>query len=418
MIDDNTKDVTTLASRIPLHDDEPKAKDARAKKPEPRRVGQRQTIKAGKKYVLRVFLCKDAFGKRHYHSETFHGTAGQAEDRIREIIRRYRAGEAIKANAETFGAFLDEWIESKKLSVAESSLTTYKQVVEIYIRPALGNKMLGRVTADDIQRLYGKLHDDKLSRVTIHYVHVALGMVFKLAVKRKKLMGSPMAGVEIPKEWGREEDGKKKAKAMTAEQVAKFLASAEGNRFENLFRLAFHVGCRPGELLALKWDDFDAQAKTLRINQSIVFRKAGDWYLKKPKTKLSRRTLPLTDAIAGAIGRERKKQLEARMKAGKLWTDHGFVFADSIGEPYSQDNLITDCKRILKAAELPMTFTPYSARHTMASLLIEGGTNVKAVSERLGHASVTTTLETYTHVSHGMQADVSQEIERLLNGKK
>jgi hypothetical protein len=78
------------------------------KKPEPRRVGQRKTLTAGKKYVLRVFLCKDTAGKRRYHSETFHGNAGQAEDRIREIIRRHRAGEAIKANADTFGAFLDE----------------------------------------------------------------------------------------------------------------------------------------------------------------------------------------------------------------------------------------------------------------------------------------------------------------------
>jgi hypothetical protein len=77
-------------------------------KPKPRRTGQRETIIAGKKYVLRIFLGRDAAGKRHYHSETFHGGAGQAEDRIREIIRRHRAGEAIKANADTFGAFLDE----------------------------------------------------------------------------------------------------------------------------------------------------------------------------------------------------------------------------------------------------------------------------------------------------------------------
>ena len=107
------------------------------KKPE-RRVGQRQTIVAGKKYVLRVFLGRDAAGKRHYHSETFHGGAGQAEDRIREIIRRYRAGGAINANADTLGAFLDEWLEAKRLNVAESSYETYKEVVEARIRPALG----------------------------------------------------------------------------------------------------------------------------------------------------------------------------------------------------------------------------------------------------------------------------------------
>jgi integrase len=386
------------------------------KKPEPRRVGQRQTIVAGKKYVLRVFLCKDAAGKRRYHSETFHGNAGQAEDRIREIIRRHRAGEAIKANADTFGAFLDEWLEAKRLSVAESSLKTYTQSVEKHIRPALGGKMLITVTSDDIQRFYGKLHGDGLNLVSIRHIHTVLGTVFKLAVKRKKLMGSPMAGVEIPKEWGQGEDTG--AAAMTAEQVGKFLNAAEGNRFENLFKLAFHVGFRPGELLGLKWIDFDAQAKTLRVNQSIVFRKAGDWYLKRPKTPKSKRAIPLTDAMVTVLKAQRGAQLEARMKAGKLWEDHGFIFADSTGEPYPQWTLLNECKRILKAAGLPETFNPYTIRHTMATLLLAGGTNPKAVSERMGHARITITLDTYAHVLPGMQADVSEEIERLLKGQK
>jgi hypothetical protein len=121
------------------------------KKPQVRRVGQRETLVAGKKYRLRVFLQKDANGKKHYHGETFHGSAGQAEDRIRVIIRRHRAGAAIRANVETFGAFLDEWIESKKLSVAESTLKTYTQTIEKHIRPGLGAKMLITGTAADVQ---------------------------------------------------------------------------------------------------------------------------------------------------------------------------------------------------------------------------------------------------------------------------
>lgn len=386
-------------------------------KPKARRTGQRETIVAGKKYVLRVFLGKDAGGKRHYHSETFHGTAGQAEDRIREIIRRHRAGEAIKATADTFGSFLDEWIEAKRLSVAASSLATYELVVRVHIRPAFGSKMLARVTADEIQRFYAKLHADKLSRATIRYVHTVMGMIFKLAVKRKKLIGSPMAGVEIPKEWG-QEDEDRATPAMTPEQVGQFLTAAAGDRFENLFKLAFHVGFRPGELLALKWVDLDVAAKTLHVSQNIVWRKSGDWYLKKPKTKLSRRTLPLTDAMIGVLKDQRRRQLEDRLRVGKLWTDHGFIFTDSTGSPYAHWNLYAACKRILKAAGLPENFTPYSARHTMATLLIAGGTNVKAVSERLGHSQVVTTLQQYTHVSPGMQANVSDEIERLLDGKK
>jgi integrase len=396
------------------------------KKPEPRRVGQRKTIVAGKKYALRVFLCRDAAKKRHYHCETFHGSAGQAEDRIREIIRRHRAGEAIKANADTFGAFLDEFLASKKLSVAESSLETYRQVVDHTLRPALGARMLITVTADDVQRLYVALHEGKASRAYIRNVHAILGMIFKLAVKRKKLVGSPMAGVEIPKEWGREEDGADK-RAMDADQVAKFLEAAAGTRFGNLFALAFHVGFRPGELLALKWEDFDEAARTLRVDQNIVWRtphelradpKLEAWYLKPPKTKSSRRTLPLQPATIAVLKAERRAQLEARMKAGKLWTDHGFIFADPIGEPYAQWTLRNDCNRILKLAGLPPTLSPKVARHTMATLLIAGGTNPKAVQERLGHSKITTTLAAYTHVLPGMQEEVSEEIERLLNAKK
>lgn len=391
------------------------------KKQKARRIGQREELEKGK-HLIRVFLGRDSStGKRHYYSEIFLGGARQAEDRIRELIRRHKVGEPLKASSDTLGSFLDDWIEAKRLSVEESSLVTYRGAVNNYIRPALGNLLLTKVTADDIQRMYVKLREkDKLNLVTIKYVHTILGMIFKLAIKRKKLNGSPMAGVEVPKDVAQPDDSDHAGddRAMTPDQVELFLEAARGNRFEHLFKLAFHIGCRPGELLALKWADLDPAARTLRVNQSIVWRKSGDWYLKKPKTKLSRRTLPLTVAQTEILIEQRRRQLEARMKVGKLWRDHGFIFTNEVGEPYPQWTLHRDCKQILKTAGLPLTFTPYSTRHTMATLLIAGGTNVKAVSERLGHAKVAITLDEYTHVSQGMQADVSAEIERLLGGKK
>jgi len=284
----------------------PEAKPEKDDKKKPRRIGQRQEVAKGK-HVIRVFGGRDTVtGKRHYHSETFLGGARQAEDRIREIIRRHRAGDPIKANADTFESFLDERIESKRLSVEESSLKTYREKVDWFLRPTLGPKLLTRVQAGDVQSLYAKLREDGLSRETIHDVHVILNMIFKLAVKRKKLIGSPMAGVEFPKDWIDDED-EDKERAVTPQQVAQFLDAAEGTRVDNLFRLAFHVGCRPGELLALKWADLDTAAKTLRVNQSIVWRKAGDWYLKKPKTKLSCHTLPLTDTLLDLLASQRKR---------------------------------------------------------------------------------------------------------------
>jgi integrase len=398
--------------------------DKAKKKPERRAFGQRETIIAGKKYRIRVFLGKDTVtGKRHYHNETFHGTAGQTDERIREIKRRHLAGEPVRANADTFGSFLDEWLAAQKLSVAESSLEHYRIVVEKHLRPAFGNKLLVTLTADDIQRLYLKLHNDGLGRVTIGNVHTLLGMVLKFAVLRKKLIGSPMAGVRIPKGWG----GGEERPSMSAEQVGKFLEAAKGNRFENLFNLAFHVGFRPGELLALQWADFDQDARTLRVSHNLVWRKPTQlkanpklsrWYLGPPKTKSSRRTLPLTVTVLDVLKRQRSRQLEMRLKAGKLWTDHGFIFTDEAGEPFTHWALHNDFEKAMKAAGIVGRFSPKSARHTMASLLAAAKHSPRVVQERMGHQRIATTLDYYVHTLSGAQVEVSEDMEQILKGKK
>ena len=398
-------------------------KPDKKEKQDRRQTGQRETVIAGKKYRIRVFLCKDASGKRHYHNETVLGDAGDAEDRIAEVKRRYRAGEAIKASADTFGSFLDEWLTAQKLSVAESSLEHYRIVVERHLRPAFGSKLLVTITADEIQGLYIKLHDEGLGRVTIGNVHTLLGMVLKFAVLRKKLTGSPMVGVKIPKAWGGEEE----KPAMSPDQVAKFLEASTATRFENLFKLAFHVGFRPGELLALKWSDFDQEKKTLRVSRNLVWRKPtqlkanpklSPWYLGPPKTKSSNRTLPLTDAVVAVLKAQRTAQLEARMRAGKSWVDHGFIFADKTGAPFTHGALHNDFVKAMRLAGIAGKFSPKTARHTMASLLADAKHSPRVVQERLGHKRVTTTLNYYVHTLSDAQGEVSEDMERILKGKK
>lgn len=391
------------------------------KKRERRAVGQRETLIAGKRYRLRVYLGKDpATGKRRIHNETYDGSANQADERIREIKRRHKSGEAIKPCADSFSTFLDEWLASKKLSVAASSLEQYRFKIDHTIRPALGGKLLATITAADIEALYANLAD--VSRSYLKDVHVVLSMVFKLAVKRKKLTGSPMVAVELPKDRSGEDTARR---AMTAEEVDKFLKVS--GRFETLYRVAFNVGFRPTELLALKWDDFDEGARTLRVDQDIVFRTAAErkanpklerWYLKTPKTKGSRRTLPITAAVVAVLKSQWRSQLEDKLRAGKAFHDHGFIFADPLGDPWSIAVLQADFKRVLKAAGLPGHFSPKSARHTVGSLLMSSGVSPKAVQERLGHERIETTLDHYSHVMPGEQEHVSEVMEALLNGQK
>jgi integrase len=388
---------------------EPTKKEKKA-----RRTGHRKRL-GPDKYLLRVFLLKDSEGKRRYYTETFHGKAYQAEDRIREILRRHRTGEPLKVSADSFGAVLDEWLEAQKHAVAEKTLRTYEDYVRLYLRPNLGGALLAQVTAADIQKLYNKLLEADYSRGTVGQCHVILGMVFRFAVGRRKLTGSPMAGVRPPRSQASgESEG---SKAMTRDEVGKFLDAAKDSKLLNLYELAFHVGCRPGELLAVKWDDLDPKGRTVRIDQTIVWRKRGDWYLKPPKTKAGRRVIAVTQAMVDVLQAQRTLQLQARLKAGPAWKDHGFVFTQDNGSPWAVWNLYADFKRVLKASGLPWRFSPYTARHTVASLLMEDGANPRAVSDRLGHARIAMTLENYTHISSGHQADLSAQIEGLVRAR-
>jgi integrase len=104
------------------------------------------------------------------------------------------------------------------------------------------------------------------------------------------------------------------------------------------------------------------------------------------------------------------------MLAGSAWRDNGLVFCDEAGCAREINAVRHVFKRLLKAAKLPKTIRLYDARHSCATALIAAGINSKAVSERLGHSNVTITLQTYTHVSQGLQKQASDEIDKALSG--
>lgn len=396
--------------------------DNGAGKPKARRTGQ--VIARGKdKWLIRVFVCKDASGKRHWHNETFHGKRRQAEDRAHELLRKVKTGEPLKADNSQFGAFIDEWLRSHP-DLKDSSVAHYKQMTDLYVRPKLGRLMLARIVADNIQTLYGDLQAGAISGSTIAQVHAILRAVFKLAMLRKRIRENPMEGVKSPqgRKLTQEQRRKRESKVMTPEQARVFLAAAEQTRFSALFTLAFHTGCRPGELLGLRWADLDPQARQIHIRLGIHWRKKddprGQWYLDDLKTDSSRRDLRLDGGIVEILAAHRKRQLEERMKAGKAWRDHNFIFCNEIGEPYSQTQLRYNCKKILSAAGLPKTFNPYSARHSAATWMIEQGVNAKTVAGRLGHSDVKTTLGVYTHSTEGMDEQAVETLARLIEGRK
>jgi integrase len=176
---------------------------------------------------------------------------------------------------------------------------------------------------------------------------------------------------------------------------------------------------RPGEVQALRWQDCDLNKGKITVQQNLVSLKGGKWEFGEPKTRQSRRTIPLPRSIAAELRAHRVAQASYRLETKVKYHDLDLVFASQTGAPLDGQNLAyRTLKPILKAAGLPRKFRWYDCRHTCATLLLAAGENPKVVSERLGHAAVAFTLDRYAHVLPGMQESASEHLERILYGDR
>ena len=246
---------------------------------------------------------------------------------------------------------------------------------------------------------------------TIRHVHNVLSSALKQAVKWKMLMQNPCDICELPRME------KTEMMYFTPEETAKFLETAKDDKFYTAFLLAIETGMRPEEYLGLKWKDIDFENKVLSVRRALVVRKGGGFIFTEPKTKKSRRSIPLSNSLINALKSNRRKQLEERLKLGADYENLDLVFASEIGTPLLHGNLLRrHFKPIRDKANLPK-IRLYDLRHTMATLLLFAGENPKVVSERLGHASIVLTLDTYSHVLPSMQKEATDKIEKLMLGK-
>lgn len=182
------------------------------------------------------------------------------------------------------------------------------------------------------------------------------------------------------------------------------------------FRTAVITGMRPGELSGLRWDDLDAVGFIICVQRSLGWKTSGKgWTLSPPKTAKGRREITISKSLVVTLIELKKRQDAHRDAAGANYKDKGFIFVDEAGSPLKRDVLRRVFKEALATAGLPKNIRLHDLRHTSATLLLKAGENIKVVSERLGHANVSITLEIYAHVLPGMQRDAANRMEELLN---
>jgi integrase len=345
---------------------------------------------------------------------------------LNAAMRSRDLGTFVEPSSTTLDAYLDRWLEAAaKPRVRPRTLQDYHQLLRLYVRPALGARRLDQIRALDLQTLYSDL-GQHVTALTVQKAHRVLSQALKQAVRWRLLSFNPGADVALPR------DQRPEMRSLTAAQAEAFIRAAEAYDREPegsldgrtagrlprgiVFAFTLATGMRPGEVLALRWEDVDLDAGRATVRRNLVQLHGGTVF-GEPKSRAGRRVIPLPSSMTARLRAHRKWQAKLRLLLGAAYQDEDLVFASMTGATLNPQNLThRDLKAILNRAELPASLRWYDLRHTCATLLLAAGENVKVVAERLGHAKVALTLDLYAHVLPGMQERAAERLEAALFG--
>lgn len=314
----------------------------------------------------------------------------------------------------TLSAFLDEWLPAVRSTVRPSTFATYETVVNCYLKKNIGSLPLQAITPLTLRTLYADLlatgrknGKDGLSPATVRYVHAVLRKALKDAV-RSNLVTRNVAELVDPPRVPRAQ-----IKTWSAREVRTFLEHVRDDRLYAAYVLAATTGMRRGEVLGLRWQDVDLNHGRVSVSQTLVVVSGYDVQYSEPKTAKGRRMVALDEQTTAALREQRERQLLERALWGDAYEDADLVFTRENGTPLHPDLFSDAFWRHIEAAKLPR-IRFHDLRHTHATLALSAGIHPKVVSERLGHASIVITLDTYSHAIPAMQETAAALIASLV----
>ena len=343
--------------------------------------------------------------RKYFYGETRQEVAKRMQDALHDIDR----GLPIVGERQTVAQFFDLWLPIAKSSIKQSTGERYELFVKIHVLPTLGKKILSKLTPAQLQALYTARLEAGASPTSINHLHALLHVALDSAVNLG-LAPRNIADFVTPPRMKRPQ-----MRVLTPEQVRTFLEAARGNEMEALYVLALSTGMRQGELLALHWQDVDLDHRHLQVRWTVKRMSTG-FVFTEPKSARSRRKIALTRMAVDALRAHHARQAERRLKATE-WEDNDLVFPNGAGRPWEVGNLKgRNFWPLLRKAGLPL-IRFHDTRHTAATLLLLQGIHPKVVSEMMGHATVSITLDLYSHVLPEMQQEATAAMERLLSGQ-
>jgi integrase len=363
------------------------------------------------KHLIRWFVGRGVDGKRVYGSKTVEGTFSQAQKALGKETHDVAHGAYIAPAKQTLGEYVSTWLRDVAATeVRESTLKSYSVRVKVDVIDRIGGLRLDKVTPQILQSLYSELTKHGHSPRTVRYTHTILNSALKNAVAWKLLRDNPCQHVALPKAEHLEME------VWSAEEVNAFLKSTRGSRDYALWYTLLNTGMRPGEAFGLKWEDLDGDR--IRIQRAVAETAAqGVYALEAPKTERSKRSIAISADHVALLESHRRRQMEEILAKGSGYTRQDFIFADLEGHHEFTERARGRWKTAVRRAGV-RKIRLYDCRHTHATLLLKAAINPKVVSERLGHASIVITLDTYSHVLPDMQDEAVDRLQALLKAAR
>jgi integrase len=384
----------------------------------------RQRSKTSWQIILEYGYVRDrATGRRKRVQKhvAFHGTKRQAQDKLTDLLHDATHGTFIEPDKRTVGEWLDEWVELaiKPPRRTPRTYDTYRSVISLHLKPALGSLRLQGLRVLDIEAMVAE--KGRLAPATLEKILTVLGSALK-AAERNQLVARNVATLlaNRPQAAG----GHSVENCWTAEEAATFMraAIAAGPRQAAFYGLALDSGCRKSELAGLRWPDVDLNHGKILVRQQLL--KGGPEPVFVPTKGKRARTIDIGPQTVELLRVHKRQQAALKLRHRREFHDHGLVFCkdwssvgrrcDTLGHPLSINNLgQREFAKLIAAADVkPITL--HGLRHTSASLLLSTGVPPHVVQQRLGHKRVEITLDLYAHVLPGQQRDAARQLGALI----
>ena len=334
-------------------------------------------------------------------------TKGAVLTKLDEVKREVHGGVDASDRKLTFGQLVEAWLAAREPSLKWGTFQAYKHTLKkhgrgLWKRPIATIKPLG---------LDAHLRD--LARAgtptgALLGYRERLRQVFRFAVVKRLLPVSPADSLEPIRHRSNPR------RTWERSEVAAFLAAARDRRLYPLFVLALGTGLRAGELLGLQWSDLDLDGAALTVRHTWGPTPNGR-ALTEPKTSKSRRTIPLSPDVVEVLATWRDAWEDERVVEadGGDWRGGDLVFSWPTGRPLTTETLARELDRIITTAKVSR-LTPHGLRHTYATLALLAKVPVQVLSERLGHARVSLTMDVYVGVLNEQRQAAALTLEQLL----